>query len=90
MKAAFITSLVSATLSLIMILARSAMTVVPRAESSHSHIAMVLGVFFVVWLSLAFWLRPRAMPAPLPRWMRGLLVSTGAVYIIGILLLVIG
>jgi len=90
MKAAFITSLVSAMMSLVAILGISAMTFVPRAESSRSHMMLAAGVFCLIWMSLAFWLRPRPSLASLPRWVRGLLVSAGVVYVLGVLLFVIG
>jgi hypothetical protein len=90
MKAVFITSLVSALMSLVAILGLSAMTVVPRVESLRGQMMLVSGVFFLIWISLAFWLRPRPSLASLPRWARGLLVSAGVAYVLGILLLLIG
>jgi hypothetical protein len=90
MNAAFITSLVSAMMSLIAIIAFSAMTVAPHADSWRGHIMLVSAVFFLVWVSLTFWLRPRPMRASLPGWVQGLLMSAGVVYIVGILLFVIG
>jgi hypothetical protein len=90
MKAAFITSLVSALMSLVAILGFSAMTVIPLAESWRGHMMLVSGVFCLVWLSLAFWLRPRPSLTSLPRWVRGLLVLAGVVYVLGVLLFVIG
>jgi hypothetical protein len=90
MKAAFVTSLVSALISFIAILGFSAMTVVPGAESSRSHMILFAGAFCLIWMALAFWLRPRQSPASLPCWARGLLVSAGLVYVLVILLLVIG
>jgi hypothetical protein len=90
MKAAFITSLFSTLTSLVAILGISAMTFVPRAESSRSYMMLAAGVFCVIWMSLAFWLRPRPSLASLPGWACGLLVSAEAIYVLGILLFVIG
>ena len=90
MKAAFITSLASALMSLIAILGLSAITIVPREESWRGRMMLVSGVLFLVWISLALWLRPRPSLVSLPRWGRGLLVLAGAAYILGVLLFVIG
>jgi signal transduction histidine kinase len=92
LKAIFITSLVSSLTSLAAIFALSAMTIVPRvwAESRRSYLMLVTGAFFVAWLSLAFWARPRASTVSIPRWLRGLLIFTGIVYVLGVLFCVAG
>ena len=90
MKAAFITSLVSALMSLVAILCLSAISVAPGAKGWAGHMMLITAVFFVVWLSLAFWLRPRPSQRALPFWAQGLLVSVGAVYAFGVLLIAIG
>jgi hypothetical protein len=92
MKTIFITSLISALMSLLAIFGLSAMTIVPRhgAESWRSQMMLVAGVFLVGWLCVAFWMRPRQRPALPPRWLRGLLVIVGIVYMLGILFFVLG
>lgn len=92
MKAAFITSLVSALMSLIAIFCLSAMTVVPGtgAEGERDHVELISAAFFVIWISLAFSLRPGPKPGSLPGWAQGLVVSAGVVYSIGILLVAVG
>jgi len=90
LRTAFIISLVSAVMSLVAIFGISAMTFVPRAESSQERLMLASAAFFLVWLSLAIWLRPGARPVSLPRWARGLLVSAGVIYVLLILFFVIG
>jgi len=89
MKAAFITCLFSAFMSLVAVCCFSAMTVIPPAREV-GRIMLVFLALFLIWISLAFWLRPRPNRASLPGWARGLLVSAGVVYTVGILLLAIG
>ncbi|HEV2329948.1 MAG TPA: hypothetical protein VGY56_14295 [Verrucomicrobiae bacterium] len=90
MNAAFITCLVCALMSIVAILGASAMDVVPGAESWRD-IAMLASIaFFLVWIALAFWLRPRPNQARWPRWARTLVISAGIVYVLGVLLPVIG
>jgi hypothetical protein len=90
MKAAFITSLLSALMSIFTVLGASAVTVAPGAEGWHGYFMLVSTLFFLFWIGMAFWLRPRPNLVPLPRWARGLLVSAGIVYILGNLLSVAG
>ncbi|HEX4264558.1 MAG TPA: hypothetical protein VH597_09485 [Verrucomicrobiae bacterium] len=92
MRTAFITSLVSALMSLIAILGLSAMTIVPHrgAELWQAQMMLISAVFFLIWIALAFCLRPRPSLPLLPRWLRGTLTGAGVVYVLGILLFVIG
>jgi hypothetical protein len=95
MKATFAMSLVSALLSLLAVLGLSAMTIVPGAgaESFRATTMIVVGVFFVAWLSVAFWARPRQRTesgAIIPRWLSRLLVVVSAVYSFLIILFVLG
>ena len=79
-------------MSVVAILGLSAMTVVPHsgAESWRSQMMFVAGVFFVGWLCLTFWARPRERAVSPPHWLRGLLVLVGVVYMLGVLLFVVG
>lgn len=92
MKPLYITSLVSALMSLMAVLALSAMTIVPRlgSETLRGQMMLVVLVFFVGWLGLAFCVRPgqnRTLP---PQWLGRLLILLGIVYVSGLLLFVIG
>lgn len=90
MKAAFITSLLSALTSVIAIVSYSAITVVPGGENWLAAEMAISTAFFLIWILLAFWLRPRPKLVLLPRWAQRLVVSTGVVYVIGNLLIVAG
>lgn len=93
MKAAFITCLVCALMSIVAILGLSVMDIAPGIESWHdvNAIAMLVStVFFLVWIGLAFWLRPKPDQTPWPRWARALVISAGVVYVLGVLLPVVG
>jgi hypothetical protein len=78
-------------MSLIAILGISAMTVVPGsgAESWRSQMILVAGIFFIGWLCLTFWARPRERVVSPPQWLRGLFVLAGVIYMLGILFFVI-
>jgi hypothetical protein len=90
MKAAFITCLVCAFMSIIAILGASAITVAPGIESWPGYTMLVSTAFFLIWIALAFWLRPRPNQARWPRWARALVISAGVVYVLGVLLPVVG
>ena len=94
MRAVFVMSLVSGMLSLATVLAFSAITIVPRpgAETFRAIVIGVTGVFFLAWMAVAFWARTRqrADAAPVPRWLRGVLLVVSTVYSLGIILGVIG
>jgi uncharacterized membrane protein YhdT len=91
-KTLFITSLVCAVMSLLAVLAFSAMTIVPRpgAESLRRQMMLVASAFLVGWLCLAFWMRPRQPPTSPPQWLRASLIFVGIVYVLGVLSFVIG
>lgn len=79
-------------MSLLAVLALSAMTIVPRpgAETLRGRMMLIVLVFFVGWLGLAAHVRPgqnRTLP---PRWLGRLLILLGIVYVSGLLLFVIG
>lgn len=92
MKPLFVTSLVSALMSLLAVLALSAMTIAhrPGAETLRGQLMLVVALFLVGWLALAFHVRPgqnRTLP---PQWLGRLLLLLGIVYVSGLLLFVIG
>jgi len=95
MKAVFFTSLLCALTSLLALVALSAITIIPRpkTENFRGQAMLVVGIFLVVWLCLAFWARVRQRPDshPLPpQWLRQLLVITGIAYLVCVFLLVAG
>jgi hypothetical protein len=90
MKAIFITSLVSAVMSLVAIIGLSAMEVAPGAGAEIWCMILVASAFLVGWLCLAFWMRPRQRPVLPPRWLKGMVVFVGIVYVVGTLLFVLG
>ena len=84
-------SLVSALLSLLAVLALSAVTIVPRpgAESFRAAVIGVGTIFFFVWLVVVFWAKRRwrvEASDPVPVWLRRVLLGAGAVYCLVILL----
>lgn len=91
MKAVFSMSLVSALLSLLAVLALSAITIVPRpgAEAFRAAVMGVGTIFFFVWLVVALWARRRwrgEASEPVPVWLRRVLLGLSAVYCLVILL----
>jgi len=94
MKTLFTLSLVSALLSLLALLAWSAMTIVPRpgAESFRTTTMLAIGGFLVVWVSVALTTRPRQTRNShrLPIWLGRLLIAANVVYSLVIILFVIG
>lgn len=78
-------SLVSALLSLLAVLALSAITIVPR-PGAEAFRATAMGVgtfFFFAWLVLMFWARRRwrtEASDPVPIWLRRLLLGVSVVY----------
>jgi hypothetical protein len=92
MKAIFVTSLVSASISLFAIFGLSAMTIIPGhgSESWRGQLMLTVGIFLVGWLCIAFWVRPRQHPVLLPRWLGRLLVFIGIVYTLVTLIFVLG
>jgi hypothetical protein len=94
-KPLFIMSLICVAMSLLALFGLSAMTIVarPGAESIHAQTIVIAGAFAVAWLGVAFWARPRqgaaAQSLP-PQWLRRSLVVAGAVYVLGVFVLVIG
>jgi hypothetical protein len=74
MRPLFIMSLICAVMSLLAIFGLSATTFVPTPDAERERTLMmsVGGVFFLVWLAVAFWARPRATAvahALPPRWL---------------------
>jgi hypothetical protein len=91
MSAVFSMSLVSALVSLLAVLALSAITVVPRpgAETLRA-VAMGVGTaFFFLWLAVTLWARKRwrvEASNPVPPWLRRVVLGAGAVYCLVIIL----
>ena len=95
MKAIFAMSLVSALLSLAAVLAFSVITFVPRpgAETFRAIVMILAGIFFVLWLRVAFWAKARRRSetsAPLPPWLKRILLLVSAAYSLGIILGILG
>lgn len=95
MRTVLIMSLICAAMSLLAIFGMSATTIVPTpdAERERALIMSVAGAFLLVWLTVAFWARPRSVAmvrALPPRWLRHSLVGFGVVYTLAILFFVIG
>jgi uncharacterized membrane protein YhdT len=90
MKTLFIISLICALMSLVAIVASSAITFAPGAESERNLMMFVAAAFLVGWIWLAFWVRRRQRTATLPHWITRSLVFAGVVYMLGILLFVVG
>jgi hypothetical protein len=91
MRAVFSMSLVSALLSLLAVLALSAITIVPRpgAEAFRAAVMGVGTLFFFVWLVVMFWARKRwrvEASDPLPVWLRRALLGVSSVYCLVIIL----
>ncbi len=87
-------SLGCALMSLLLAIGLAAVTVVPGSsfESLHHKIMLGVGIFFVVWLWMAFWSRPsravaRAQP---PRWLTRVLIGGGVAYLLICFLLLFG
>ncbi len=83
MKAVFSMSLASALLSLLAVLALSAITIVPRSGAASFRVfAMEVGfVVFFVWLGVAFWAMKRWRAEtchPAPVWLRCILLGGAA------------
>jgi predicted membrane channel-forming protein YqfA (hemolysin III family) len=94
-KTLFVVSLVCALTSLLAVVGVFAMTIVPGpgAANDRGWMMLVAGGFAVVWLSLAFWARPRrcaASQSPAPGWLIGLLVCAGISYSLGMVLFFLG
>jgi hypothetical protein len=95
MRAVFFMSLVSGLLSLLAVLALSAITIVPRpgAETFRAAAIGVGATFFFVWLAVAFWARKRwraEVSHPVPPWLRRVLLGVSAVYSLIIVLGILG
>jgi len=91
MRAVFSMSLASALLSLLAVLALSAITIVPRpgAETFRASAMGVGAIFFFVWLVLALWARKRwraEASNPAPVWLRRVLLGVSVVYCLALIL----
>jgi hypothetical protein len=91
MRAVFSMSLVSALLSLLAVLALSAITIVPHpgAETLRAAAMGVGTTFFFVWIAVVFWARMRwqvEASDPVPVWLRRLLLGASTVYYLVIIL----
>jgi hypothetical protein len=95
MRALFITSLLCGIMSLLALVAVSAMTVVPSpgAEHSRSILMTIAGVFVLGWFGLSIWVRRRtsgvSQPLP-PLWLTHSLICVGLVYLCAIIVFVVG
>lgn len=88
-------SLISAVMNLIAIFGLSATTFAPTPDAEIECMLMmsVAGFFFLVWLAVAFWTRPRtsaAAHALPPRWLRHSLMGFSVVYLLAVFVFVIG
>lgn len=95
MKTLFFMSVVCALMSLVGVLATSAMTIVPRpgAETDRAVMMSVAGGFAIVWLCLAFWARPGRRAgehSPPSSWLMRILTCAGLVYLLGVFIFIIG
>lgn len=84
-------SLASALLSLLAVLALSVISIVPRpgAEAIRASAMGVGGIFFFVWLVIAFWARKRWQAEashPAPVWLRRVMLGVSAVYCLAVIL----
>jgi len=95
MRLLFIMSIICAVMSLLAIFGLSATSFVPTPDAERESTLMmsVAGVFFLVWLGIAFWARPRttaevhSLP---PRWLRHSLMGFSVVYLLAVFVFVIG
>jgi len=83
-------SVVSAVLSLAAAVGFSAMTIVPRpaAETFRMTAMSVTSAFFFAWLVVALWARARQQAeasAPVPFWLRSVLLAVSASYSLGLI-----
>ena len=65
----------------------------PDAERARTLMMSVAGVFFLIWLGVAFWARPRTIAvahALPPRWLRHSLIGFSVVYLLAVFVFVIG
>lgn len=85
-------SLICAVMSLLAIFGLSATMFVPTpdAERERTLLMSIAGVFFFVWLGIAFWVRPRAAQSLPPRWLARSLVGFSVVYLLAVFVFVIG
>jgi len=95
MRPVFVVSLASMFVSLLAILAFSAITLVPGpgVENARTAVITVAGVFAFAWFAVALWARRRenaALHSLPPNWLRRLLLGFGVAYALGVLLLAIG
>jgi hypothetical protein len=94
MKVLLATSLVCSVTSLLGLVALSAMSVVPGAETWRWGMMLAVAVFMISWLGLAVWTRRRlkasTTAATLPAWLGRTIVIAGAVYVLLVLLFSFG
>ena len=95
MKPLFIMSFICTVMSLLAIFGLSVTTFVPGPDVERARTLMisVAGVFFLAWLGVAFWARPRQAAAARslpPQWLRHLLVGVSIVYLLAVFVFVIG
>ncbi len=91
----FITAVTCAVVSILALVALSAMTIAPAAEATRGQFMAAVAVFFIGWILLAFWSRPYLMAetdsaVTVPVWVQRTSVCIGAVYVLGCLLFAIG
>lgn len=92
MRPLFTMSLVCAVMSLLAIFGLSVTTYVPTpdAETERTLLMSIAGVFFFVWLGIAWWVRPRVAQSSPPRWLARSLVGFSIVYLLAVFVFVIG
>ncbi|MDZ4286830.1 MAG: hypothetical protein U0984_02670, partial [Prosthecobacter sp.] len=87
-------SLTCATVSLLVIIALSAVTVLPtpEAETLNGRLMLIAAMCFVAWLGLAYWVRKQqSRPSPSsPLWLTRFLLLIGALYAVSVWFFVFG
>ena len=95
MKTLVVTSLISAAVSLLAILALSAMTIAPGAGAGVSRTRMMFlaGAFLLAWLDVALWAQRRGRAdrqGPPAQWLGRVLVAVGVVYVCSVCMVILG
>jgi hypothetical protein len=93
MKAVLVTSIACAAITLLALLAVSAMSVAPGAEAWRDGLLVAAGVFLVGWSTLALWARGRrrlSRDAALSAGFKTAVIAGGLAYVLLVLLCCVG